>query len=336
MSGSAFVPADEDIRRHIREQVDTNMLVEAGAGTGKTTVLVERIAWILRTTDTRADELAVITFTEKAAAELASRVRQALEDARGAADITPEQSERVERALRDLNRAHIETIHAFAAGLLRERPVEAKLDPGFTVLDEMPSQLAFETAWSEWISGQMAEDPPPAALLDVLEMGLEAPRLRDAAEKLHSHRNLLPLGEFAMDLVDPAGFLDALEVQAAVLRGMNPRMKDLSDTAYVAIPDYLRWADEILALRGHEQTLAQAVAGSTVTKQPGGNQKSWVRADDCRATKAAEKAIYEHIVGYRSLLRQQATANLLRWLEGFVAFYGEQRRARGRRTSTTC
>jgi superfamily I DNA/RNA helicase len=59
-----FTPQDEQVREAIRAHVDENMCVEAGAGTGKTTVLVERIAHILRTTDTRADELAVITFTE--------------------------------------------------------------------------------------------------------------------------------------------------------------------------------------------------------------------------------------------------------------------------------
>ena len=60
------------------------MCVEAGAGTGKTTVLVERIVEILRTGHAQVEQLAVITFTEKAAAELASRVRRGLEAATAA------------------------------------------------------------------------------------------------------------------------------------------------------------------------------------------------------------------------------------------------------------
>jgi ATP-dependent exoDNAse (exonuclease V) beta subunit len=325
-----FTPQDEQVREAIRAHVDENMCVEAGAGTGKTTVLVERIAHILRTTDTRADELAVITFTEKAAAELASRVRSELERARDAGDET--ERARIEAALRDLNRAHVETIHAFAAGLLRERPVEAGLDPGFIVLDEMPSQMAFEAAWTEWINGQMAEDPPPQALVDALEMNLEFPRFRDAADKLNRHRNLLPLGKFEMPAIDARRFLDELEEQADVLRNMHPRMKHEDDAAFANIGTFVRWADEILALRGHEEeTLVRAVTNSQAKplKRRTGARANWVVASECDKTKDAEAKIPALIDGYRKLLRQAATANLLHWLEGFVAYYAEVRRARG-------
>ena len=149
----------------IRTLVDENMCVEAGAGTGKTTVLVERIVEILRTGHAQVEQLAVITFTEKAAAELASRVRRGLEQRLRLPDVDGAERERLTAAIRGLNHAHIETIHAFAAGLLRERPVEAQLDPGFEVLDELPSQLAFRAAWDEWITGEMAQEPPPDALL---------------------------------------------------------------------------------------------------------------------------------------------------------------------------
>ena len=72
----SFTLVDAKERAQIRERVNENMLVEAGAGTGKTTVLVDRIVHLLRTTDTDVRRIAVITFTEKAAAELAARVRR--------------------------------------------------------------------------------------------------------------------------------------------------------------------------------------------------------------------------------------------------------------------
>ena len=147
-------------------------------------------------------EVVVITFTEKAAAELSARVRRALERARTSAT-DAEEAQRLDDALRGLNAAHIETIHAFAASLLRERPVEARLDPGFEVLSELPSQLAFETAYSDWITEQMAQEPPPAALVDALNLGLEFRLVREAAERLNRHRDAMPLAPYHSNAVRP-------------------------------------------------------------------------------------------------------------------------------------
>ena len=100
--------------------------VEASAGTGKTTELVNAIAEALAN-GVRVDRIAAVTFTHQAAGEMKLRVRQNLEDLR-----TPVTSE----ALQHLDRAFIGTIHAFCANLLRQRPVEACVDPGFVELDQ--------------------------------------------------------------------------------------------------------------------------------------------------------------------------------------------------------
>ncbi len=76
MSRTAAV--DQPVRDAIAADVDQSLVVEAGAGTGKTTVLVERIVAVLRTGRATIDEIAVITFTEKAAAELRDRIRHQL------------------------------------------------------------------------------------------------------------------------------------------------------------------------------------------------------------------------------------------------------------------
>ncbi len=72
---------DAQARERMRTSLDESLLVEAGAGTGKTTVLVARLVEILRTGHATVDDLVVITFTEKAATELAARVREELESA---------------------------------------------------------------------------------------------------------------------------------------------------------------------------------------------------------------------------------------------------------------
>src|SRR5437870_5898150 len=126
-----FTPADESTRAQVRTLLEQSTCVEAGAGTGKTSVLVDRVVELLCRGPFGVDEIAVMTFTDAAAAELAARVREGLETALSRSTEAAER-ERLEAALLGLYRAQIETIHAFATNVLRERPVEAGLDPRFT------------------------------------------------------------------------------------------------------------------------------------------------------------------------------------------------------------
>lgn len=111
---------DQPARDRIAGDLHRNLLVEAGAGTGKTTVLVGRIVALLQTGTVAIDELVVITFTHRAATEIAGRVRTGLERAYATADPYGDEHRRIAAALADLHRARIETIHAFATALLRQ------------------------------------------------------------------------------------------------------------------------------------------------------------------------------------------------------------------------
>src|SRR4051812_10396309 len=114
-------PIDAKVREQIRTDIDHNLIVEAGAGTGKTTSLVGRIVEILASGRSDVDGLGVITFTHKAAAELSARVRESLEKAI-VKETNAERRRRLEAAAGGLYRARIETIHSFATNILRERP----------------------------------------------------------------------------------------------------------------------------------------------------------------------------------------------------------------------
>ena len=98
-----------------------------------------------------------VTFTEKAAGELKLRLREALERARAAA--AGDVSDRLDAALTSLEEAHVSTIHGFCADLLRERPVEACVDPLFAVLTESQAERLFEEAFGGWLQGELS-DPP--------------------------------------------------------------------------------------------------------------------------------------------------------------------------------
>ena len=142
--------ADTLARRAIADALDDTLVVEAAAGTGKTTELVTRILRVLATGRATMVEIVAVTFTEKAAGELKLRLREALEQAR--ADATDDAvRQRIEGALETLEEAHVNTIHGFCAELLRERPVEARVDPLFVVLTEPQAERMYARAFRAWL-----------------------------------------------------------------------------------------------------------------------------------------------------------------------------------------
>ena len=138
--------ADAAARDAIATALDDTLVVEAAAGTGKTTELVNRILRILATGRTPVERIVAVTFTEKAAGELKLRLREALEKER-ATTSAGEVRDRLDLALASLEEAHVNTIHGFCAELLRERPVEAGVDPLFSVLTEPQAERLFEEAF---------------------------------------------------------------------------------------------------------------------------------------------------------------------------------------------
>jgi ATP-dependent exoDNAse (exonuclease V) beta subunit len=149
---------DEESRRLIGEAIDDTLVVEAAAGTGKTTELVNRIVRVLREGRAGVREIVAVTFTEKAAGELKLRLRQRLEEERRKTTDRAAAA-RLDDAVQNLEEAHISTIHGFCADLLRERPVEARVDPLFRVLTEGQAERLFNEAFAGWFQ-QRLEDPP--------------------------------------------------------------------------------------------------------------------------------------------------------------------------------
>jgi len=148
---------DAGARRAIRDDLDDTLIVEAAAGTGKTTELVERILRVLETGRAPMTKIAAVTFTEKAAGELKLRLREKLELRR--ADADGDVRARLDEALETLEEAHVNTIHGFCAELLRERPVEASVDPLFEVLTEPQADRLYARAFRAWLQDAL-RDPP--------------------------------------------------------------------------------------------------------------------------------------------------------------------------------
>jgi len=323
-------PIDAAVREAVRTRLDRSLCVEAGAGTGKTTVLVERIVELVARGEAEVEQIAVITFTEKAAAELSARVRQRLE---ARAEETPEGSvrNRLERALAGLHRAHVETIHAFAGNVLRERPVEARLDPGFEVLDRLEAEIDFDRAYREWVTTLLAAPHPD--LDRALNRGLHPRELRQAAEALEQHRHLIPLDPMTSPEPDLGGLVAWLEGEAAPeLERLDPLCHDEEDPAHVQVPAVREFIRRVRSAAGDPEALERVVLfrGPGV-KANAGRAENWP-AGECRAMKDLLGELKARLEEVAAALRLEALAGVLPLVETFVEGYAEERRAAGRAT----
>ena len=154
---------DSQTRNRIATQLDTNFIVEAAAGTGKTTNLVNRMVALVESGACRIDQVAAVTFTRKAAAELRERFQAALRRRAKSASsegVDAETCDILNAAADQANQAFVGTIHSFCAAMLRERPIEFGVDPGFRELDEKEDALLREQAWHENIANLIASKDP--------------------------------------------------------------------------------------------------------------------------------------------------------------------------------
>ena len=150
---SAVGSADSAARERIRNSLGESLIVEASAGTGKTSELIRRIVRVLAT-GTPVEKIVAVTFTHKAAGELKIRLREELDKAR-AACADGDEHVHLEDALERLEEAAIGTIHGFCAQILRERPVEARIDPGFEELTEPEADRLRARAFDRWFQRKL-------------------------------------------------------------------------------------------------------------------------------------------------------------------------------------
>jgi ATP-dependent helicase/nuclease subunit A len=162
-------------QRRAVERRDGSLLVRAGAGTGKTTVLVERFVQAVTEDGVEVDRVLAITFTEKAAAEMKSRVRRRFLDLGRREDARAAES------------AWVSTIHGLCARILRAHALSAGIDPEFRVLDELECERiaadAFDGALEEFMGIGGAPDPDRVELV----AAYTPDRLRDMVRTAYGH-----------------------------------------------------------------------------------------------------------------------------------------------------
>ncbi len=241
---------DRDHRDRARLRLDANVVVEAGAGTGKTTLLTDRILFLVlgwdRPAPVTVERVVALTFTEKAAGEIKVRLSDRLAEIAAllsGGTLSGEARERAQRtaaelrerfgkadaellarsraALEDLDKAPIGTIHSFCAQLLRLHPVEAGVDPAFRVDEGEAFEELFASEWARWLDDELGERPPHrAAWLELLRAaGLED--LEALARELCSEK--LELSGLAEPDPAAAAALRSLAARASAILDGRPK-----------------------------------------------------------------------------------------------------------------
>ncbi len=252
----SFRPVDHDARERARRDFGTSFVVEAGAGTGKTTLLVDRIEALVRTGTALLTEIAAVTFTENAAATMKLRLRERLEEARADASVPEVERLRAAAALDVLERAPISTIHALCAAMLQERPLECGVLPGFRVADDGEMDVLFAAAWEEWLAQRFTDGDP--VLLEALDRGIplepdnpfgDRGSLRGLARVLIDQRDLAPLVNSAD--IDPGAWRDELLAKAARARELIAAVRE-GDQLRLRLQDFVTVAEQSRFFEGDQ------------------------------------------------------------------------------------
>ncbi|HKQ69922.1 MAG TPA: UvrD-helicase domain-containing protein, partial [Polyangiaceae bacterium] len=302
--------ADEAARRRIQCDLDTTLVVEAAAGTGKTTELVGRVLALLRSGRASLSRLVAVTFTEKAAGEMKLRLRTEIEKARNAAAALPEERARLDQALAELEEARIGTIHGFCADLLRERAVEAKVDPLFEVAAEDDTERIYGESFERWFQTMLAD--PPEGVRRVLR---RRSRDRDAlGPRLVLRRAGIDLIEqrdfdapWRRDSIDREGSIDAAVARLFELAAFVSQADAKDDYLVQNLAHVRRFVSEVEAkeaVRGGERDYdgLEAELRDLIRGKPG---KSWNWKGNSRGFRNA--AVRKEVLARRDGLREDLT-----------------------------
>ena len=330
MAARSVQPADLHHRKSIRDRLDETLFVEAGAGTGKTTELVARVLNLVES-GIEMRLVAAITFTEAAAAELRSRLRESLDKSAKAG------SALAAKAVADVDEAAVSTLHSFAQRILAEHSLEAGLPPVFEVRDEIQSGLAFEDWWSETLDELLEDEALHSSWYRLLAVGLKAGRLKMMAKILHDHWDRLdPRAEGGG--IPPA---PGAEADAALSDAIRHALHALRD-AGAAAADCNDRADEVCVIletmgrlaqsrNSHDDTAAlSSFAALYADGKPkkGRTSKGKWNSGSAAATEARDRAI-EAVTEARELACDLSTRRLLAAIATKVLNAADERRRIG-------
>ena len=273
--------SDQAARNRIGTDLGTTLFVEAGAGTGKTSALVNRIVELVAS-GVSMEHIAAITFTDRAATELRDRVRRQLEHL---ADEGPHTGGAA-AALIELDGAALCTLHAFAQRILIEHPIEAGLPPAVEVMDEVSSLVDFDERWDSLVHTLLDDQDLAFTMLAGLELGISLDHIRRMVVRFDE--NWDQVEERLVEAPDPIPIdVPAIVDSLRPLVDLGDHCIEANDKMAIQLELVEAYADELAAVADDPLSAIRVLGDRKVVSKSTrlGNQKHWTGAvpiDDVR------------------------------------------------------
>ena len=223
--------------------IEKHICVTAGAGSGKTTVLVQRYLKILREGETKPQEIVAITFTEKAAAEMKERIIEELNNAKNITDR--------DNLLDQMSSAHISTIHAFCSRILREFPFQAKVPANFSILQGIDQKLLLQKTLKETLKdiATNPDDPHRPELTRLLQRYGAQKKLVEIFSTMINKRDIIAkLKQEIYDDRNSAEIRDSAEIRADLEQRVHKKEQQTRERmlSTIDIPEFVRCLNAVL------------------------------------------------------------------------------------------
>ncbi len=319
-------PRDQKQRDEAATWTRGPVLVEAGAGTGKTTLLVERILHLIRREGVRLDEIAAITFTRKATAQLKDRIRRRFLDVVAGEEDAATKA-RLQDALDNLESARISTIHGFALNILRAFSVEAGLRPDLGDVDEIEHDTRRDAAWRDWLT--QALNSGDARLRNFLELGFpvaDLEKIRDAMLDLPELREHFPRSHGASPVEIRASIADAFDAWAEVGR----HCVNDEDKALIQLEKARSWLEGLSGLSQTELLRELWSPGFKLNKRVGSPGNWGDSTEEGRENLKLFRGEYDRFLqNSAKIIAHEVLAGLVPLVRGFVESFETEMREAG-------
>ncbi|MDN5765563.1 MAG: UvrD-helicase domain-containing protein [Humibacillus sp.] len=323
---------DRDARSRIRHDTASTLFVDAGAGSGKTSALVSRVQTLVVDDGIPIENIAAVTFTERAAAELRERLRERLEQ-QVQHTTRAEARTRAQDALDGLDLAAIGTLHAFAQRVLAQHPVEAGIPPLVEVLDEVASSVAFESRWAQ-IRTQLLDDEQLAPTLETaFALGVRLDHLRSLITRLNGDWDLVESHVLAGPAPGPPPTVDAagLLARARDLVSQRDHCTDDDDKFLPVLAALESWVDKMNAAGSDLRQQISLLRGASQLRWGGGGKgANWGGRPRLDGIRNDCKAWQVEVARLVVTLTTAALRVIVRWCGERVLASAQERRAEGR------
>jgi ATP-dependent helicase/nuclease subunit A len=346
---------DQKARERAIGDLDRSLCVEAGAGTGKTTLLVNRYLSIIRKGKALPTEIVAITFTDKAAGEMKVRLREEIQSILKSQQCKESERERFIEAQYELERAPISTIHSFCSSIIREFAIAAGVNPGFQLLSDVEGNLYFQECWRDFLS--VIKGPQVYFLEKFFRRGGAINRLMGIATYLYERRGERHIEEIveschdryssdsagnAQDLEDwvsdvgsrRKGIVNAVAFSKDVEEAreyfcslLENHCRDEEDGGAAEIRGFLAETEDINGLKGDQ--LEEFLLSIKVPNANRGNKKNWDPPHKCSEFKELARNLKNVQSRYRRRFMDSLRDFIYYWAYQLVDYVQERKREDG-------